>query len=71
MRYQGAGSSMINPTFLTTAKTAFEKHNINYKFCCGYAENSVIPDESLISEATNTAKDYDKVIVFAGLTDYV
>ena len=71
MRYQGAGSSMINPTFLTTAKTAFEKHNINYKFCRGYAENSVIPDERLISEATNTAKDYDKVIVFAGLTDYV
>lgn len=31
MRYQGAGSSMINPTRVTTVKEAFEKRNIrNY-----------------------------------------
>lgn len=28
MRYQGAGSSMINPTLVTTVKDAFEKRNI-------------------------------------------
>ncbi|MBO4770801.1 MAG: hypothetical protein J5563_08485, partial [Clostridia bacterium] len=28
MRYQGAGSSMINPTFLSTPKDAFEKRGI-------------------------------------------
>ena len=28
MRYQGAGSSMINPTFVTTPKDAFEKRGV-------------------------------------------
>ena len=28
MRYQGAGSSMINPTLVTTPKDAFEKHGV-------------------------------------------
>lgn len=71
MRYQGAGSSMINPTFLTTPKTAFDKQKLEYKFCRGYAENALEPNEKLIAEAVASAKDYDKVIVFAGLTDYV
>lgn len=71
MRYQGAGSSMINPTFLTTPKTAFDREKVNYKFCRGYAENALAPDEKLIAEAVTAAKDYDKVLVFAGLTDYV
>ncbi|MDE6585389.1 MAG: glycoside hydrolase family 3 C-terminal domain-containing protein [Clostridia bacterium] len=71
MRYQGAGSSMINPTFLTTPKTAFDKQNVDYKFCRGYAENALEPNEKLIAEAVANAEDYEKVVVFAGLTDYV
>ena len=71
MRYQGAGSSMINPTFLTTPKTAFDRQKVDYKFCRGYAENELAPDEKLIKETVAYAKDYDKVLVFAGLTDYV
>ena len=71
MRYQGAGSSMINPTFLSTPKTAFDEHNVVYEFCRGYAENKLDPDEKLISEAITKAKGYDSVLVFAGLTDYV
>ena len=30
MRYQGAGSSMINPTFVTTPKDAFDERGIKY-----------------------------------------
>ena len=71
MRYQGAGSSMINPTFLTTPKTAFDKYNVQYRFCRGYAENKLDPDDILIDEAVQAAKDYDSVLIFAGLTDYV
>lgn len=71
MRYQGAGSSMINPTFLTTPKKAFDDRKVTYKFCRGYAENALEPDEKLIAEAVNAAYGYDTVIVFAGLTDYV
>ena len=71
MRYQGAGSSMINPTYLTTPKTAFDNNKVNYKFFRGYAENTLEPNETLIAEAVSATGDYDKVIVFAGLTDYV
>ena len=71
MRYQGAGSSMINPTFLTSPKNAFDKHKVEYKFCRGYAENKLEPDDKLIAEAVNAAKDFEGVLVFAGLTDYV
>lgn len=71
MRYQGAGSSMINPTFLTTPKTAFDRQKVVYKFCRGYAENELVPNEILIAEAVAAAKEYDSVLVFAGLTDYV
>lgn len=71
MRYQGAGSSMINPTFLTTPKKAFDEHCISYEFCRGYAENKLEPDEKLISEAVKKTNAYHKVIVFLGLTDYV
>ncbi len=71
MRYQGSGSSMINPAFLTTPKTAFDKQKVTYKFCRGYAENKLGADEKLIAEAIAAAQDYDKILVFAGLTDYV
>ena len=71
MRYQGAGSSMINPAYLTTPKTAFDNQKVAYKFCRGYAENALEPNENLIAEAVEASEDYDKIIVFAGLTDYV
>ncbi|MBR6007030.1 MAG: glycoside hydrolase family 3 C-terminal domain-containing protein [Clostridia bacterium] len=32
MRYQGAGSSMINPARLTTPKDAFEKRGVEYEY---------------------------------------
>ena len=71
MRYQGAGSSMINPTFLSTPKIAFDEHKVAYEFCRGYAENKLEADDKFIAEAVAKAKGYDKVLVFAGLTDYV
>lgn len=71
MRYQGAGSSMINPTFISTPKTAFDDNKIIYEFCRGYAENELKKDDKLIAEALAKAKEYDSVLVFAGLTDYV
>lgn len=70
-RYQGAGSSMINPTFLSTPKTAFDERKVNYKYVKGYRENQLVPDEKLIKEAVALASGYEKVLMFAGLTDYV
>ena len=36
MRYQGAGSSLINPYKLTTPKDAFDSHKVNYEYEKGY-----------------------------------
>ncbi len=71
MRYQGAGSSMINPTRLTTPKDAFDNMGIRYEYVKGYSENKLDPEDELIKEAVEKSEGYDKVIVFAGLTDYV
>ena len=70
MRYQGAGSSMINPALLTTVKEAFDKQNIDYVYSRGYEENETKLAEDLLKEALDKSKDFSKVIVFAGLTDY-
>ena len=71
MRYQGAGSSMINPTKLTTPKDAFDAMGVRYTYARGYAENSTSTNDALLREALDGAKKFQKVLVFAGLTDYV
>lgn len=68
-RYQGAGSSLINPYFKTSPKDAFDNNKVSYKYIRGYDSNGFTPDESLIQEAVEASKQYDKVLVFAGLTD--
>lgn len=71
MRYQGAGSSMICPTKVTTPKDAFAEKKINYTYSRGYAENQTQVEPELIEEAVQKAGQADTVLVFAGLTDYV
>jgi len=71
MRYQGAGSSMIHPSKITTPKNAFDSSNIHYEYVRGYKENSMEIDKELINEAIQKAENYDTILVFAGLTDYV
>ena len=41
MRYQGSGSSMINPTRLITPRTAFDSRQVSYKFNRGYSEEDI------------------------------
>lgn len=70
MRYQGSGSSMINPYKLVTPETSFNNHLIQYDFCQGYDVNSEEIDYKLEEEAITKSNDFDKVILFAGLTDF-
>ncbi len=70
MRYQGAGSSMINPTKLTAPKDAFDAMGISYIFARGYAENATDPDAGMIAEACKVSQNADTVLAFLGLTDY-
>lgn len=71
MRYQGAGSSMINPTKVTSPKAAFDSMGIPYVFRRGYAENRLEPQKEFIVDAVAAAEKYETVLVFAGLTDHV
>ncbi len=71
MRYQGSGSSMINPFRLVAPKEAFDEAGVNYEYIKGYKENRLESDASLLEEAKAEAEKFDTVIVFAGLTDYV
>ncbi len=71
MRYQGSGSSMINPWRLTTPKNAFDNAGVKYEYRKGYKENQTAADKALIDEAVKNAGKYDTALVFTGLTDYV
>lgn len=70
-RYQGSGSSMINPTSLSTPRAAFDEMGIKYSYAKGYRENATTADDALLSEATKLAENYERVLVFLGLTDYI
>ncbi len=70
-RYQGAGSSHINPTKLDNALEELQKVGYDVEFAQGYelkakkAKNNA----ALISEAAALAGRCENVIVFIGLTD--
>lgn len=63
-RYQGAGSSHINPTRLSCAKD-FVKHSV---YAAGYDDKGGTTD-TLINEAVEAAKSAEVAVVFAGLPD--
>jgi beta-glucosidase len=70
-RYQGAGSSQVNPTAITTAydelvKSAGSQTVIGY--AAGYDLEGATTD-ALIEEAAKLAKEVEIAIVFAGLPD--
>ena len=69
MRYQGAGSSGLNPAILTSPKTAFDKAKTVYTFAQGYLEMEHDPNPALEAEALKAAKDADTILFFGGLTE--
>lgn len=70
-RYQGSGSSRINPTMLSDAVRAFKNSAVDVKFAQGYNPNKKNDSNApkLIAEACAAASGADKVVVFIGLTD--
>lgn len=68
MRYQGAGSSQINATFMTTPEDTFRAAGADYVYAKGYTLDGVSSD-SLIEEAVSLCSGFETVVVFAGLTD--
>ena len=67
-RYQGAGSSFINPTFLNSGLDGLDAHHANYAYFPGYHLKES-DDETLLQEAAAGAKESDVALVFIGLTE--
>ena len=66
-RFQGAGSSQVNPTRVDVALEEIEKAFSDVTFAAGYGIGDASADESLREEAVRAATDADTVVVFLGL----
>ncbi|MAT44951.1 MAG: glycosyl hydrolase [Anaerolineaceae bacterium] len=70
-RYQGAGSSLINPRQLDNLYdeliNLIGEENVNY--ADGYTERGHTVEETLLQEALNVASQTDVVVICAGLTE--
>jgi beta-glucosidase len=69
-RYQGSGSSLINPTKVGTALESFTSLlGDRVKYAKGYNPKKDIMEQDLVEEAISIAKEQDVVILMIGLTD--
>ena len=66
-RYQGGGSSLVNPTRLENALDAIVgTARAEVVFAPGYASGEDDPDAALIAEAAEAARGADTVVLFIG-----
>ncbi|NCA67722.1 MAG: glycosyl hydrolase, partial [Clostridia bacterium] len=68
VRYQGSGSSLINPKRLVSFTDQMNITKQNYSFAAGYTLSDDGYDAALIAEAVNVAKNKKVVVLFLGLT---
>ncbi len=68
-RYQGAGSSKINPTRLDNAFDELTKLGLAFDYADGYDLEDDAPDEEKILAACRAAEGKQIVYLFAGLPD--
>lgn len=69
-RFQGGGSSNINPYQVDNAYAELEKYtDQKLAYAEGYSVESDSNDSKLIKEAKELAEKVDKVLIFAGLPD--
>lgn len=69
-RYQGAGSSQVNPIKISNAFDEMKKYTggKDITYAAGY-ENEEQTSEALIADAVKAAKDADVAVIFVGLPD--
>ena len=68
-RYQGAGSSMVNPTKVDSLKDAMEAAELELIGSCAGYERSGKPNKAYLDEAVSRAKMADVVILCIGLDE--
>ena len=71
MRYQGSGSSLLNPYKLSYHKDSLDKRNINYEYIQGYVASEIEVDEKKENEALEKIKNFDTIVLYVGQNDYV
>ncbi len=69
LRYQGSGSSHINPPKTVSFTDALDAAGQPYAYADGYSLKGDGYKENLIKEAVKVAQGKDAVLVFIGLTD--
>ena len=69
LRYQGAGSSHINPPKTVSFLQALDNAGQAYEYADGYSLKGDGYKKSLIKKACRVAEGKDAVVVFVGLTD--
>ena len=68
-RYQGAGSSLVNPTRVDNLLTELKNSCPNVTFAQGYRRGNGAADRTLIREALAIAKNADVVLLCVGLDE--
>ena len=68
-RYQGAGSSKVQPLVIDSPLEELQKLGFDATYAEGYREEVDTPDEALMQEACDLARDKDAVLIYAGLPD--
>lgn len=66
-RYQGAGSSLINPNKLTSFLDALKERGVDADFAPGFTLDGSEQTQALTDEAVAAAKGADTVLLFLGL----
>ena len=69
LRYQGAGSSHINPPKTVAFTEAMRNEGQSFAYAPGYSLKGDGYNKKLIDEAVKVAKGKDAVLLFIGLTD--
>lgn len=67
-RYQGTGSSQVNPSKVESVLDYLGEGEFDYTFARGYSLQSEQTNEALVAEACYVAKNADVAIILVGLT---
>ena len=68
-RYQGAGSSILNPPRLTDAFEGLEACGVKASYAPGYDKKKDVISEVMVADARKVAAEADIVLLFIGLTE--
>ncbi|NLJ79663.1 MAG: glycosyl hydrolase [Firmicutes bacterium] len=68
-RYQGGGSSLVNPTRLETVLEKLKEAQVDFSYAPGYLWGEEENGADLLAEACHAAQEADLALLFVGLPD--